>query len=157
MILPPVLSRPSAHSSMIRARYTKPAGRLRDRAGASSASRVSRLTSSGFKGRPRAMVSSPCRRMARTLWRPRLYINIFQGRNTRPVRSDHSRSGSHSVQQRRILFDSAQQGALVGDFGPESDSLWARCFSQLDWTRYRNIMTKVTDINTANRTGWCNR
>ncbi len=79
-----VLSRPWAHSSTIRARPTRPAGRLRDRASASSASRVSWLTASGGNGRPRAMVSSPsCGWMGSRIPCLRHYAHIFPGRNTR--------------------------------------------------------------------------
>ena len=46
------LSRPSVHRRTSSARRTRPAGRLRDRAIDASSSRVSGLTSSGFKGRP---------------------------------------------------------------------------------------------------------
>ena len=52
-----LLSRPSAHSSTISARRTSPAGRLRDLTSDSSSSRAPWLTSSGFNGRPRDMVS----------------------------------------------------------------------------------------------------
>ena len=78
------LSRPSAHRSTISARRPRPAGRLRDRAGDSSSPRVSRLTASGFNGRPRAMVSSPsCGWMGSNLLCLHHYVNIFKGRNTR--------------------------------------------------------------------------
>ena len=80
------LSRPSTHSSTILARHTRPAGRLRDRASASSSSRVSRLTSSGFKGRPRAMVSPSLEWIGRTIPCLRHYVHILKGRNTRGFR-----------------------------------------------------------------------
>ena len=78
-----LLSRPSAHSSTIWARRTRPAGRLRDRAIDASSSGVSGLMVSGGNGRPRGMVSPSCRWMRGRIPYLRHYAHVLTGCNTR--------------------------------------------------------------------------
>ena len=50
------------------------------------------------------MVSSPCRRMARTLSRPRLYVNMFPGRNTNLM---------HTKSKLRLVFIAMALATIV--------------------------------------------